>query len=131
MKMTVVIILVAVVACAEDDLTKEATEYVAKHEAKGDSAKWASWWKGRAEQLQADFPDIASEELAADRYLTQWFRDRQAKLKEHKDRITVEEKVTMCRFYLLYKGRRWTIPERVGEHITKKAYDEMFAEVPK
>lgn len=123
-----VVLALCLAACAaafcEDDVTAESATYVAKHEAKGDSEKWEKWWKGRAEQIQADFPDVANEESAADRYLTGWLRDRQERIKARK--LSVDEKLAMCRWYLLYKKRGWHIPETVVEHITKKSFDELF-----
>ena len=113
-------------ACAEDDLTREAQDFITKH---GETQeKWTAWWKVRAEELQHDH-GYPGEEQAADGYLTAWFRDRQDKFKkpERQSEITDSERLVVCHFYLHYKARGWLIPERISGHVTRKNYERIFA----
>jgi len=119
------IILLASVR-AEDDLTAEARQYLKENSTPESDAKWRKWWEGRAADLQREHEYLASEEAAADEYLTAWFRARAERFKRKPPEITRDEKVVICQFYLLYKDRKWRIPERVAEHITKRKYDEVF-----
>ena len=122
----VIILLLSLPVLAEDDLTVEAASFIEKNENESAQKCWAKWWVEHAEQLQKD-NNLAGEEQAADRYLTEWFRARADRFKARKD-ITIKEKLTVCHFYMLYKRNGWFIPERIAEHITKKTYDEVFVE---
>ena len=122
--------LLALLCCAafaEDDLTADAKAFVEKHSTADDGKAWAKWWAEKSAQTAKDF-DLAGEEEASDRYLTGWLRDRVGAFTKDPKSISVKDKVTLCRFYLMYKAKGWMIPERVAEHITKKKYDEVFAE---
>jgi hypothetical protein len=126
MRIALCVLMVACfVAYAEDDLTADATQFIEKHTTPSEREAWIKWWTVRAEELQRDHGD-ANEEAAADGYLTAWLRDRREKFEKHRDKIGTKDKITLCHFYLLYKRSGWAIPERVGEHITKKNYDEIF-----
>ena len=127
MRLVLAVILLAFSAFAEDDLTKEATEFISAHEDVVAGVKWTKSWIEKAEQLQKDF-NLANEEQAADRYLTEWFRSRADAFEKRPGTISKKDKLTMCHFYIRYKTMGWFIPPRIAEQITKRKYDEVFKE---
>lgn len=107
--------LVCGAALAEDDLQPQAQACVEKHSTKDAEAKWRAAWAARvAENERTDA--ASNEEQYAGRVLYDWLADRRGAFK--KKELQDAEKLELCRWYLLFKEKRWSFPGRVREHLT-------------
>lgn len=89
--------------------------YVQTHSTEKAEKAWLKKWSQRAEQMQNDGL-ATSEQSAADRVIFDWIADRYERFK--KAEITPEERLQVCRWYLLYTSRGWKMDERVEVYLT-------------
>lgn len=116
-----------VVEGVESDLRAEAQQYLEGHSTEVDGVKWMKWWKDTSDQMQRDNPSMSGEAQAANKFLFDYVADRRKKLKPKEPvKLTDDEKVCLCRFYLLYKLRSWDLPEKLKPMVTKEHYDYIF-----
>jgi hypothetical protein len=122
-------ILVGCAFCEEEDaFVKAARDYLAKHDTKEQEKKFEKKWKERCETILQDRGK--TEEEFIDDYIKDWFFDKRAVFES--ESATIEDKLTVCRFFLIYKnvtpdgkarrpnGKQYKIPDAIDEHLTIK-----------
>lgn len=109
---------------AEEDVYDEACNYVKDHSTPEAEQKWFKSWVKKADQMMLDNPQISTDSKAADEILLRYLRDRRKKLGdvqkgEHAEKLNADEKLEICRWYLLFKDKQWQIDHDLADFITK------------
>lgn len=112
---------------AEDEAryVEAATKFIAKHGSTDAEKKWEKKWKSLAETAINDNPDL-DEEKYLNRYIYDWMAGRATRFE--KNELTVDDKLQACRLYMLYKNRRWKIPDSISKHLTKDNLERFIVE---
>lgn len=118
---------------AEEDCRKEATAFVQAHSNDTAEQKWMRSQESRFEQKQKDDASCSCDSKAADAIFLGWIRDRKTKFDpppgKPQQPLTEAERLEICRWYLLFKSKGWTIDADIGDFITKANFYEWV--VPK
>lgn len=103
-----------VIGASEDGLRAEVQQYLAANSTPSEGLRWMKKWRDTSEQMQKDNSFISGEQAAANLCLLRYAAERCSKLKPGEVvKLTKEEKIEFCRFYILYQLRGWDLPERL------------------
>ena len=119
---------------AEEDCQKEALAYVRANSNDSVEQRWVHNQEERFAQKQKDDASCSCDSKAADKMFFDWLADRKKKFDPPQGQVpqplTPAERLEVCRWYLLYKAKGWTIDADIGDCITKSNFDSWIAKSP-
>lgn len=113
------------VSSAADDLTQEAKEFVKTHSDEKAEAKWLKKTKDLFQDMIKDNDAISSDQKAADICLFDFLADNRKRF-EQTEKLTDDDRLALCRWYLLYRKSGWDFPPKIVPYLNRANYDRWF-----
>lgn len=123
-----------------EDLLPLAVSYLEQHSTKDAEAKWLHVWERKAAQGITDNPAL-SEESFANTTLQDYLLGAMKRVTPDPQRLRIiwpfvlpqmkladDVKLELCRWYVLYRTKCWSFPERVAGQLTTRNFEEFIAE---
>lgn len=129
-KLIGILLLLSLAGCyrhfsGAEDLSDTAREYLKKHSSEDADAKWQKKFIDRLDDMIKNNDALSSQSAAADIVVYDWFADRIGKFKQNG--LSPEEKIEICRLYLLYIEKKWKWPAKIDQHLTLENYRKWIA----